>query len=94
MAGLVSLSMIHSEQRSLCGPQPLVVLPKGGSVGNGAEGCTDRGCMEVGSDDSSCKEERKVDGSWRLHWKVASHQGRRGRSQRRSAPVWGVDRGV
>ena len=61
LAGLVSLSMIHSEQRSLCGPQPLVVLPKGGSVENGAEGCTDRGCMEVGSDNSSCKEGRKVD---------------------------------
>ena len=40
---------------------PLVVLLNGGSVENGAAGCTDRGCTEVGSYDSSCKEGRKVD---------------------------------
>ena len=61
LAGLVSLSTAHSAQRSLCGPQPLVVLLRGGSVENGVEGCTDRGCMGVGSDDSSCKEGRKVE---------------------------------
>ena len=53
--------MLHSVHRSLCGPQLLVVLLKGGSVENGAEGCMDRGCTEVGSDDSSGKEGRKVD---------------------------------
>ena len=38
--------MLHSAHRSLCGPQTLVVLPKGGSVENEAEECTDRGCTQ------------------------------------------------
>ena len=40
---------------------PLVVLLNGGSVDNRAEGCMDKGCMEMGSYDSCFKERRKVD---------------------------------
>ena len=58
---LVLSLMLHSAQRSLCGPMPLAALLKGESIKKGAEECTDRGYTEVGSYDSSCKVGGKAD---------------------------------